>query len=106
MALEEFSKLRGKFNAFIYHVYTFKAIYSVDLHLGQYFQSLPVTTLPLVPGSAEINISDLAKSLARTERPLRQHVEAHKKQNTLDSQRSATSLVFHFVVRCALLVSM
>jgi len=79
MALEEFSKLRGKFNAFIYHVYTFKAIYSVDLHLGQYFQSLPVTTLPLVPGSPEINISDLASG------PLRQHVETHKKQNPLDN---------------------
>ena len=50
--------------------------------LGHYFQS--VTTLPAVPGSAEINISDLAKSLACTGRSLRQHVEAHKKQNTLD----------------------
>ena len=83
--LQTFSKLCGKYNAFIYPVYNFKAIYSVAPHPGQYFQSLPVATLPPVPGSAEINISDLAKSLACTERSLCQHIETNKKQNTLDN---------------------
>ena len=49
--------------------------------LGRFFQSLPITTLPVVPGSAEINISDLAKSLAGAERALRQYVEAHDGEN-------------------------
>ena len=56
-----------------------------------YFQSLSVSSLPAVPGSSsDINVSDLVTSLSHVQRPLTQHLDAHKVQSQLDSwiQRS------------------
>ena len=62
-----------------------QCLYPLCPQFWHYFQSLQVVTLPPVPGSAEISISDFAKSCAYAGRSLRQYVEAHKKQNMLDN---------------------
>ena len=49
------------------------------------FHSLPVSSLPPVPGSSSINIFDLAKSLSNTHRSLNQYLATQKKQSSLDS---------------------
>lgn len=53
--------------------------------LTHYFYALPVSSLPPVPGSASIDVSDLEKSLSNTHRSLNQYLETQKKQSSLDS---------------------
>ncbi|RPB24576.1 hypothetical protein L211DRAFT_837507 [Terfezia boudieri ATCC MYA-4762] len=52
-------------------------------NLTHYFYALPVSSLPPVPGSASIDVSE--KSLSNTHRSLIQYLETQKKQSSLDS---------------------